>query len=66
MRHYEGHYLHARRTGNRAVEKESLRLAHEWLAYCVRSFRLRPALLSRWLLGFRFFNSIKQCVRSQN
>lgn len=66
MRHYEGHYLLARRTGNPDVAKESLRLARQWLAYCFRSFRLRPALLCRRVLGFHIFNSIKKCVRSQN
>ena len=66
MRHYEGLYQLARRTGNRAVEKESLQLARQWLKCSLHPPKLRPALLGRQLLGFRIFNSIKQCVRSRN
>lgn len=65
MRLYEELYQLARRTGNRAVEKESLKLAREWLTVCLHRRRLRAALLWRLLLGFRFFNSLKQCVRSR-
>ena len=66
MRLYEGLYKLARQKENRMVEKESIKYARQWLIRCLDSSWLRPALLGRRLLGFRVFNLIKQCVRSQN